>query len=91
MYIYVCMQSHIHTVWETGRLVYRFQFPNFGAQKRNFQGFFLYFNKKYVEVAINHSQCILLFRNSLEGNADRREKQEGRRERKLSMKVFSFI
>ena len=37
--------------------------------------FFLYFNKKYAEVAINDSQCIFLFRNGLEYKQDKREKQ----------------
>ena len=88
MYVY----SHVFRPF--GRLVdwyTGFSSQTLAPKKGIFKAFFLYFNKKYVEVAINHSQCILLFRNSLEGNADRREKQEGRRERKLSMKVFSFI
>ena len=82
MYVY----SHVFRPF--GRLVdwyTGFSSQTLAPKKGIFKAFFLYFNKKYVEVAINHSQCIL------EGNADRREKQEGRRERKLSMKVFSFI
>ena len=55
--------------------------------KWNFFFFQLYYNKNYVEVAINDFTMPLK-------NADRRENNEtkrSKRKKKLSMKVFSFI
>ena len=69
------LQSLIQAVWETGIQlgVYILWLP-----KITFQVFFiqLYFNKKYVEVAINDFTMHLIFWNDLEYRiADRKEKQ----------------
>ena len=51
----------MQAVWETGITVW---VPKLWRPKNQFLSFiFLYFNKKYVEVAINDSQCIFLFRS----------------------------
>ena len=70
----------------------------FGHPKNIFQvfSFQLYFTKKNVEIVIIDFITHLIFQNALEDkNADRREKQQGKkslkRKKKLSMKVFSLI
>ena len=62
----------MQAVWETGIPVWMLKL---WCPKKQFSTFlFLYFNQKYVEVAINDSQCIFLFRNGLEDNARQKRK-----------------
>ena len=62
----------MQAVLETGITVW---VPKLWRPKKQFLSFiFLYFNKKYVEVAINDSQCSFLFRSGLEDNARQKRK-----------------
>ena len=90
--------SYLSDVFRLFRtLVYQFGCPNSGAQK-HFSSFFfqLYFNKKYIEVAVNDFTMHLInlkWRRIQKKYTEEKnnETKRSNKKNKLSMKVLPFI
>ena len=86
----------MHIFRSFGRLVYQFGRPNSVAEKALFNFFFffqLYFNKKYVDVAIDNASNYfeMAYNKKMQTEEKSNQKKRSKRKKKMSKKKFSLI